>query len=70
MKPDSTYALPIASAPRDGTVIIALNDLGYPYIVCWDENGFFDERDGSYRDGLEWWAPIPTIPRREPVDDD
>ena len=50
---------PIASAPRDGTVILALDQLGWAHLVWGDERGFFDERDNDQYNDLEWWTPIP-----------
>jgi hypothetical protein len=55
----------MSCAPRDGTVFVAMNYLGYPVIVWGDERGFFDDHEGYLRDDLDYWFPIPrpTIPR-------
>lgn len=50
---------PIASARRDGTIILALDQLGWAHLVWADERGFFDEKDNDEYSDLEWWAPIP-----------
>lgn len=54
-------ARPIATAPRDGTVFIGIDDLGYPHLIWGDERGFFDDATGEIRDDLRWWGLIPTI---------
>jgi hypothetical protein len=50
---------PIESAPRDGTIFLAIDRLGYAHLVWGDERGFFDQNDGDEYGELEWWAPIP-----------
>jgi hypothetical protein len=47
-------------APRDGTVFLALDDLGHPHTVWENKAGFVDEVDGGQRDDLQWWSPIPS----------
>ncbi len=60
---DATSWASIETAPRDGTVFMALCCLGHPHFVWGDERGFFDERDGEQHLELRWWMPIPPIPR-------
>lgn len=56
-------AMPIAGAPRNGTVFIALDYLGYPQIVWGDERGFFSVFDGEKLDEIDWWSPVPAVPK-------
>ncbi len=50
---------PIETAPRDGLVFLALDDLGHPHIVWGDEQGFFEVAGGDECQSLVVWMKIP-----------
>lgn len=67
----------MASAPIDGTLIIALTDSHQPVFVRWwpalgygDAYPWVGHDHSAYReDTLLWWMPIPPIPSQENSDE-
>jgi len=59
--PETPWAS-LDTAPRDGTVFLALDYLGCIHFAWGDERGFFDERDGEQHRELRRWMPLPPLP--------
>ena len=56
---------PIRFAPRNGQEIIGFDSMGHHHFVWGDERGFFAADDGEVVADLEWWSPLPTVPRQK-----
>lgn len=59
----AAIARPIETAPRDKTIFVAFDDLGYPYLAWGDEDGFYNSAyAGDRLENLVWWGPLPLLP--------
>lgn len=56
---------PIESAPTDGESVLAIDELGYYYLVdCTESGHFFDTRTAEEVPSLQWWMPLPALPTK------
>lgn len=56
---------PIATAPKDGTWILATATNTTPAVVRWEEDGWVENEgdDGDRTWPLAYWMPVPESPR-------